>query len=70
MRKRGKMVPIKVPLEYAGVVQGALSFALETARGWPEALAREPDRIHCVDAVCDAISQLKRAREAAKGGTP
>ena len=61
--KKPKMVTIKVPLEFAGVVQGALSFALDTANGWPQALATAPDRMRCVDAICTALEQLRDARQ-------
>lgn len=67
MSKRVKMVTVRVPVEYAGVVAGALSFALTVAQdGWPQALAKAPDSLRCVGAVSDAARGLLDAYHVAQ----
>lgn len=58
---RQKLVSIKVPAEYAGLVAGALSFAFDVAMGWPRALADSEERQRYQDEICNVIGQLRQA---------
>jgi len=69
MSTRQKMVTVKVPLQYAGVVAGALEFALQVAQnGWPVALARAEDSLRCVGAISDVRKELMAHVHAAQEG--